>query len=131
MSKIIPRGLIKHLEWEPGKTPVVQPIPPAPVGVGVQSSADAWQVSGVNYRNGVYSVDLAKTLLDSGNAKTQDNWASYSESAMAQNGFRTPDYPLLYGLVKALYTARNDSTKTQEVAEAQKFLKETSRARFC
>lgn len=39
----------------------------------IQSAQDYWRVPGVNYRNGVYIVDLAKTLLDSGNAKTQDD----------------------------------------------------------
>ncbi len=109
-------------------TPVVQPnVNP---NVNISTIGDYWQVSGVNYRNGVHTVDLAKTLLENGNAKTQNDWASYSESALAQNEFRTPDYPLFYGLVKALYSAKDDSTKAQEVEEAKKFLKDTSRAKW-
>src|SRR3989344_2266429 len=98
--------------------------------VNISTIGDYWQVSGVNYRNGVHTVDLAKTLLENGNVKTQDDWAAYSESALAQNEFRTPDYPLFYRLVKALYDAKDDSTKAQEVEEAKKFLKDASRARM-
>ena len=33
MTKIIPRDLIKHLEWQPGQAtaPAVNPVTPAPV----------------------------------------------------------------------------------------------------
>jgi len=106
---------------------LVQPNSP---NVNISTIGDYWKVSGVNYRNGVHTLDLAKTLLENGTAKTQNDWASYSESALAQNEFRTPDYPLFYGLVKALYSAKDDSTKAQEVEEVKNFLKDTSRARW-
>src|SRR3989344_3960995 len=139
MSRIIPRDLIKHLEWTPGQTP---PQPrqtggsPGNSGTGgttkpsIQSSADFWSLSGVTYRNSVYSVDLMKTLLDSGNAKTQDQWAAHYEAGRDQNEFHVPDYPLLYGIVKTLYATRDDTTQSTEIAEVHKFLKDTSRAKW-
>ncbi len=101
-----------------------------PSNIQISNISDAWQISGVAYRNGIYSVDLAKSLLENGSAKTQDDWAAYAETAIAQNGFRTPDYPLLYGIVKALYIARNDVSKAQEVEEAKQFLKSSARAKW-
>ena len=91
--------------------------------IQVVSAREYWQISGVEYRNGVHDVDLAKQLLDGGKSKTQDDWANYSEAAIAQNEFHTPDYPLLYGLAKTLHSARDDSAKAQGVEEAKSFLR--------
>jgi len=77
------------------------------------------EISGVNYRNGIYTVDLAKSLLDNGNAKTQDEWTAYAINAMSQNEFYTPDYPLFYGLLKAMYDSRNDSAKANDLNDAR------------
>lgn len=113
---------------------VLAGAPPIPVGsktnVQVNTIDDYWQISGIEYRNEIYTVDLLKNLLDGGNAKTQNDWASLYEEAKDKNRFHTPDYPLFYGLVKALYTTRDDTTKTQEIGEAQKFLKDNSRAKW-
>lgn len=141
MSRIIPRDLIKHLEWTPGQT-----LPPPRSTVGgnpnsgggspgstnpsIQSLSDFWSISGIQYRNSVYTVDLMKVLLDGGSTKTQDDWVVLYDNARDQNEFHIPDYPLLYGIVKTLYTLRNRVTQQTEVAEAQKFLKDTFRAKW-
>ena len=108
--------------------------PPAgeglPSDARVRTTQDLWRIEGVNYRNGVYTVDLAKSLLDSGNAKTQEDWAKYYESVRGKSAFYTPDYPLLYGLVKALYTARDNSSSKSEVVAAHDFLKDNARAKW-
>src|SRR3989338_3878242 len=88
----------------------------------IQSNNEEWEISGVQYRNGFCDVGLAKTLLDNGISRNQTDWASHYESVKGKNEFHAMDYPLLYGIVKALYTQRNDSTKAVEIAEAQKFL---------
>ncbi len=129
MGEPIEGSMERILAGSPSPSTPVVPSNVSP-NVNISTIGDYWQVSGVNYRNGIHTVDLAKTLLDNGNAKTQDEWASYSESALTQNEFRAPDYPLFYGLVKALYSAKDNSTKAQEVEEAKKFLKDTSRARW-
>ncbi len=138
MSRIIPRDLIKHLEWTPGQTPP-QPRQTgggspgnsgASTNPSIQSSADFWSISGVQYRNGVYTVDVMKSLLDSGNAKKQDDWVALYDAARDKNEFHIPDYPLLYGVIRSLYSLRDDAVQEAEVTEAHKFLKDTSRAKW-
>ena len=104
--------------------------PTPPVTVNVRGNADAWSISGVEYRNGVYTVDLAKSLLDGGNSRQQDGWVDYSKSASAKGDFYTPDYPLFYGTVRALFRAKDEPSKLQEAEEAKKFLQDTSRTRW-
>ncbi len=88
-----------------------------------------WRISGVNYLGGIHTVDLMKKLLDEGREKTQDKWAAHYERKRDRDEFHTPDYPLFYGLVKALYAARDDSAQSAQIVEAQKFIKNTSRSR--
>src|SRR3989338_4888087 len=104
--------------------------PTPPVTVNVRGNADAWSISGVEYRNGVYTVDLAKSLLDGGNSRQQAGWVDYSQEAIAKGDFYTPDYPLFYGTVRALFRAKDEPAKLQEAEEAKKFLQDTSRARW-
>ena len=101
-----------------------------PPTVNVRSNADAWSISGVEYRNGVYTVDLAKSLLDGRNSRQQAEWIDYSQEAIAKGEFYTPDYPLFYGIVRALFRAKDEPAKLQEAEEAKKFLQDTSRARW-
>ena len=96
----------------------------------VQNNQDFWRIGSVQYRNGIYVVDLAKSLLDNGNTRTQDDWAKHYESAIGRNEFHTPNYPLLYGLVKALYNARDKPAQKNNVAETSSFLKDKSRAHW-
>ena len=101
-----------------------------PTTVNVRGNADAWSISGVEYRNGVYTVDLAKSLLDGRNSRRQDEWVDYSKEAIAKGEFYTPDYPLFYGTVRALFKAKDEPAKLQEVEKAKKFLQDTSRANW-
>mgnify|MGYP001604238115 CR=1 FL=1 len=97
---------------------------------GIESSADYWVISGVNYRGKTCRVGLLKQLLDNGNTKTQDGWAAHYESARQNNQFYTPDYPLLYGIGKALYSQKDDAAHAREVEEARAFLKDSARAKW-
>ena len=91
--------------------------------IQVTAESDFWNIQGVQYRNGIYQVDLLKILLDNGAARTQDQWASFSEQARNSNGFYTPDMPLSHSLFTALYLNRNDP-KTEEI---RAFLKASMR----
>ena len=95
----------------------------------LQSTQDFWKISGVEYRDGVHTFDLSKSLLDEGKGRTQDEWAKNYEDVKDKDGFYTPDYPLLYGLVKAVYSLGNNS-RNSDREQIQKFIKETSRANW-
>ena len=96
----------------------------------ITSFGTHWHIDDVLYRGEQYVADLSRTLLDSGAEHTQDEWAARYERAIDNNDFYTPDLPTLYGIVKALYTARGDASRAGQIAEAQEFLKSTSRAKW-
>ena len=97
---------------------------------GIQVFNDYWSITGVQYKGDFYVIDLSKSLLENGAVKTQDEWADLYSSAKSNNGFHTPDYPLFYGILRTLYAERNNSKYAAEIAKTQKFLKDTSRARW-
>ena len=101
-----------------------------PKKVEIAQLGDFWRIDGVQYRNGIHTVDLAKTLLENGEARTQDDWAKHYESAIDGEGFYTPDYPLFYGLVKALHSVRDDTSKSSEVVSSHDFIRDNSRAKW-
>src|SRR3989344_9657060 len=101
-----------------------------PKKVEIAQLGDFWRIDGVQYRNGIHAVDLAKTLLENGDARIQDDWAKHYESAIEGEGFYTPDYPLFYGLVKVLYSARDDKSKSSDVVSAHDFIRDNSRAKW-
>ena len=101
-------------------TPLTQPI------VVPASSGDFWTVPGVNYRNNVIDVQILKNYLDAGNAKTQDDWARYSEQARAKGEFYLPDYPLFFAILERAYALKTDST----IEEMRKKVQELSRAKW-
>ena len=102
------------------------PLPVTPAALAVQSTQDYWKVSGVNYKNGIYTVELAKSLLDSGNAKTQDNWAKYTEQAKQNGNFYTGDMPLYHSLFTALFRQKNN----RESEEARTFIQKQMRDKW-
>ncbi len=127
MTSKIPRDRIKHLEWVPGmELPKIQNTGSAsggatPPGIIVQSTADFWTISGVHYRDGIYDVDLAKTLLDEGNAKTQDEWSAYAREAQAKGEFYTESMPKHHALLTAAYKLEDNPMKE----EIKEFLKKS------
>jgi hypothetical protein len=103
--------------------PIVNPpVPPAVIPVTVQNNAECWSIDGVSYRGNFYVADLGKKLLEDGAKHTQDEWVKRAEEAMPKGGLYTPDYPLFYGIVKAVKTAGLEDVRT--------FLRETSRAHW-
>jgi len=96
---------------------------------GLVDSGDFWKVSGVSYRNGIYTVDLSKTLLEQGASKTQDQWASYAESAMQGTGFYTPNFMLQHALFSVLHANRESSFR-DEIEQARTFIDENAKARW-
>ena len=97
--------------------------------INVQTNTAFWTIGGVEYKNGIYFVDLARQLLDNGNTKTQDDWVAYSLQAQKKGEFYTPNYQILHGTFKALFKGRNGAKKN-EVEEARAFLEKESKARW-
>ena len=128
MSNRIPRNLIRHLEWTPGTELPPSPKPGTSPGTGsrdidVTSSGDFWSISGVPYGTEFYTVDLLKTLLNEGNAKTQDEWIEFRKEAIPKNEFYTGDMPLQHALFTTLYKLRDDTVKKDEVETIKEFVK--------
>src|SRR3989344_4579553 len=84
--------------------------------INLTSTQDSWKIEGVEYRDGIYTVNLAKQLLDNGNLKTQQEWIDYRNQSQKNRGFYTADMPLHHSIFKALYQQR-DTTEAKEVRE--------------
>jgi hypothetical protein len=91
------------------------------------SSEDYWTISGVNYRKGIYSVNLMKSLLDGGNKKTQYDWAEYSRTAQENNLPYTADMPLHHSVIKTAYEQRDHPDFKQTAEEIRQFIHKTFR----
>ena len=108
----------------PVSDPVVS-IPPQPIVVPA-SLGDYWTIPGVSYRGNTLDVQLLKNYLDNGNAKTQDDWARYSEQARTKGEFYLPDYPLFFATLERAYALKTDFT----IEEMRKKVQELSRAKW-
>ncbi len=88
----------------------------------VTSLAEHWEIPNVEYRNGIYTVNLAKSLLDNGKAKTQSDWIEYSKKAKQNGDFYVGDMALQYSMFKSLSSQTNS-----ESLEARDFIKKSMR----
>ena len=84
----------------------------------VTSLTEHWEIPNVEYGNGIYKVNLAKSLLDNGNAKTQADWIEYSKQAKQNGDFYVGDMALQYSMFRVL-----SLQNTQEAFEARDFIK--------
>ena len=92
----------------------------------IQSIGDFWRIENVPYRNGSCTADLSKSLLDNGNAKTQDAWAQYSKQAKQNKSFYVGDMPLYHAIFTALYQQKNKP----ESEEARQFIQKQMREKW-
>ncbi len=111
--------LLREEDSDKNRKPVATEATPS-----LEDKTDFWSIDNVPYRNRVCRVDLSKALLDSGNAKTQDEWAEYSRQAQQSNGFYVGDFPLYYALFSQLHSLREDPSMRNTVEEARKFISE-------
>ena len=84
--------------------------------LSITSEGDVWRIFGVEYRGGVHTVDLVKSLLDG--PTTQDEWARYSDRRMEIGTYHVGDMPLYHSLFTALYRQRDKP----EAEEARAFI---------
>jgi len=92
----------------------------------IKNNSDYWRIEGVSYRGKLWDVDLAKTLLDDGNEKTQDEWAQYSKNALSIGSFYVGDMPLYHSVFGALFSQKGK----QESEEARAFIQKSMRERY-
>ena len=91
--------------------------------ITIAQSDGFYSIQGVVYRDGLYTADISKQLLEFSGVKTQKEWAEYSKLAKENNRFFTPDFPLFYSILKAAYSSID--TKTKE--DLRKTIKKLSR----
>ncbi len=84
----------------------------------LEDKTDHLLMNGLSYRNGIYPVDISKTLLPSG---TQEEHAQRRKGALTNNSFYTPDYPLFHSIINTLYQNREGFFKN-EIEQARIFL---------
>lgn len=100
--------------------------PPPPNPPRIASAGEFWTIDNVIYRRETWKVDLAKTLLDNGATKTQDNWIAYTRDARTQGAFYLPDFPLFHATINALYKQRENPN----IEEIRAWLQQQSRAKY-
>jgi hypothetical protein len=109
-SRIFGRDVDGAMERVLNGTPNLQqdpdPQPPQTNPANFQNLGDYWRVQ-VNYRNGICTADLSKSLLDNGNAKTQEQWAEYRKIAEPKGEFYTGDMPLYHAIFTALFKQKD------------------------
>jgi hypothetical protein len=123
--------LIRRLKQPVIQTPASQPIQPTPAQAGAvqpvispSNSGDFWRIN-INYRNAVYRADLSKSLLDGGIARTQQEWAKYTNDAKPKGDFYVGDMPLYFSILSAFSKATG-----KDADEAREFLKKQMRAKW-
>jgi hypothetical protein len=110
----------KTVETKPVQvqSPIITP------SVNINSNQDFWTISGVNYRNGIYDVDLAKSLLNSGKSNNQEDWADYSEIARMSGDFHVGDMPLYHAVFTSLFNQKDKPESEEARAFIQKQMRE-------
>ena len=94
--------------------------------LGIQSTKDYWQIPEVEYKGETSIYDLAKTLLDNGNAKTQDKWAEHRKIAEPKGYFYLADMPLYHAIFTAAFKQPNSNQKE----EIRRFIQEQIRSKY-
>ena len=107
-----------------GKKKDTNKVESPPAENRIETLKDYWRIHNVEYNGETASYELAKTLLLEGERRSQEQWADYSLNARERGEFYTPDFPLLHGLIRAVYLQREESTRTKETQEIKEFFKD-------
>lgn len=89
----------------------------------LEDKLDLWRINGVQYRNGIYTVDLKKELLED---KKQDQHTEAAVEAKKNAQFHFPSYPLLHSLVSTLEQNKNNPIYKKGIEEARLFIKNST-----
>ena len=91
----------------------------------LENLVDSWMINGVNYRNGIYQVELGKELLENKAQKTQDEWIKYTKQAIQNNQFYLGDMQLYHSLFEALFRNKDNAQHKDVIEQARVFLQKT------
>ncbi len=91
----------------------------------LEDLTDYWRFIGINYRNDIHQVDLAKTLQPK---RTQDEHAEHRKQIIKSNSneFYLPDYPLFHSMVSTLNQNKDNFKYKEKVEEARQFIKDSA-----
>ena len=107
------------------ETPIENEEPKTKTNSDIINLSDFWRIENVNYRGKIGDYELLKTLLDNGNAKTQDEWVEYSKITKPQGDFYVGDMPLYHSIFTALSRLDNPDAE-----QAREFIKKEIRAKY-
>ena len=108
--------------------PAAAPVPDASTegshDFSLEALADSWKINGVQYRNGIYQVELSKQLLPSG---TQDEHAARSREAITRGEYQVGDFPLYFSTKRALFLNKDAPGFKDEIEQIRAFLQKQIR----
>ena len=96
--------------------------PPGNPNFSLEDLTQFWRINGVNYRNGIYQVDLGKEMLENKAQKTQDGWIEYTKKALTNDGFYVGDAQLYHALFKTLFKNKDNAQYKDKIEQAKAFL---------
>lgn len=92
----------------PAPTPLVPPV--AAAGTVIEELPDRYRLHNLQYRNGLYTVDWGKELLENGANKTQDKWIAATQAG----DWKLADQPLYFASLRHLYQNQNHAEQRQK-----------------
>ena len=93
------------------------------VDFSLEDLTDSYRITGIQYRNGIYTVNLFKELLT---YQTQDQHAEHRKQVIANNTneFYTPSYPEFHSVISTLEQNKDNSQYKDKIEEVRQFLKQ-------
>jgi len=93
------------------------------VDFSLEDLTDSYRITGIQYRNGIYTVNLFKELLT---YQTQDQHAEHRKQVIADNTNEpySLDYPLFNSTATSLFQNKDNSQYKDKIEEVRQFLKQ-------
>ena len=93
------------------------------VDFSLEDLTGSYRITGIQYRNGIYTVNLFKELLP---CQTQDQHAEHRKQVIADNTNEpySLDYPLFNSTATSLFQNKDNSQYKDKIEEVRQFLKQ-------
>ena len=93
------------------------------VDFSLEDLTGSYRITGIQYRNGIYTVNLFKELLP---CQTQDQHAEHRKQVIADNTNEpySLDYPLFNSTATSLFQNKDNSQYKDQIEEVRQFLKQ-------